>query len=84
LSIVNIITIVSKYILFYLIHAESAIRERLANAATNKQMALTSVFLEMGIGTNISAPFLPGVDPETYCLVLDLDETLVHFFFVIE
>ena len=83
-SVTNIITLITKYILFYLIHAESAIREKLANASTsNKQTMLSSVFIGMGTGANVHVPFLPQADPDKYCLVLDLDETLVHFFFVI-
>lgn len=83
-SVTNILSLITNNILFYLIHAESAIREKLANASSsNKQTMLSSVFIGMGLGTNVQLPFLPKADPDKYCLVLDLDETLVHFFFVI-
>jgi len=34
------------------------------------------------IQAQVSTPFLPLVNDNIYTLVLDLDETLIHFFYV--
>jgi len=80
-NLISIINLVTQNILYYIIHAESQIREKLSNPAS-KQVTLNSVMLGMNIGTNVNPPFIPEVEEDVYTLVLDLDETLVHFFYV--
>lgn len=60
--------------------------EKKTISISNKQLVFHSPGL-VGMNNNnnncnISPPFLPTVSNDVYTLVLDLDETLVHFFFV--
>jgi hypothetical protein len=75
-------------VIFYL--NNNFVIEKKTASVSNKQLVFNSTgLLGMSINNvnnamaNIIPPFLPNVGPEVYTLVLDLDETLVHFFFVI-
>ena len=80
-NLTSIIIMLTRNILYYIIHAESQIREKLSNPAS-KQLTMNSVMLGLNIGTSLNPPFIPEAEEDLYTLVLDLDETLVHYFFV--
>ena len=79
----DICNIILNGILFYILHNNQNDKKSTApklvtiGNATNTLAALGFI--------NVPAPYLPKLNPEienlTYTLVLDLDETLVHFFY---
>jgi hypothetical protein len=88
-SMNNLIFTIMDHVLFYVINlANSQMAQEKKNAQlqtstviSSKQIIFNTTAFMMN--HNTSAPFLPALShPETYTLVLDLDETLVHFFFV--
>lgn len=72
--------IVLNNILYYILNN---LNEKKNNSSqiTTKQIIFNQVTSYVNSLANVTPPFLPPVTPETYTLVLDLDETLVHFFF---
>ncbi len=79
---VNLAGLIVNNVLFYILNLLNISQEK---KLTNKQLVFSpSSFMGIGLGNNITPPFLPNVASDVFTLVLDLDETLVHFFFVIE
>jgi hypothetical protein len=88
-TVSNLVAVVVNNVLYYILMlASSNGGDKKMGAVSTKTIVFNpSSLLPIGglagINTNLSPPFLPSVGSETYTLVLDLDETLVHFFFVI-
>lgn len=69
-------------ILFYAIHSNSNDKQK--ETIVNKSIVFSPTNIINLYGLNIgtaSTPYLPECSNSTYTLVLDLDETLVHFFY---
>lgn len=82
-SAIEIAQLTINNILFYVIH--NNLQDKHNNqSVTNQQIVFnpTSLMGICGFGNNVSAPFLPPAKDNAYTLVLDLDDTLVHFFYV--
>ena len=74
--------LVINHVLFFVIHNNP--NEKHNNSKTNKNIVFnpTSLLSLYGFNTGtLREPFLPPEDPNKYTLILDLDETLIHFFF---
>lgn len=78
----QIANLVVNNVLFFVIHNNP--NEKKNNAVSNKSIIFnpTSLLSLYGFNTaNVQTPFLPPCTDDVYTLVLDLDETLVHFFY---
>ena len=75
----QIANLIINHVLFFLItevpKSQSSITNKTLSFNPNNILSL------YGFNGNIPTPFLPSCDENTYTLVLDLDETLVHFFY---
>ena len=74
--------LIINHVLFFVIHNNP--KEKNNKTITNNNIVFnpTSLLSLYGFNTgNVQGPFLPPDDPQKYTLVLDLDETLVHFFY---
>ena len=78
-SAFQIANLIINHVLFFLI-TESPKSQM---SITNKTLSFNpnNILSLYGFNGNIPTPFLPSCDEYTYTLVLDLDETLVHFFY---
>ena len=78
-SVFQIANLIINHVLFFLI-TESP---KSQTSITNKTLSFNpnNILSLYGFNGNIPTPFLPSCDENTYTLVLDLDETLVHFFY---
>lgn len=87
-TILSLMQVINNNILFYILNTMNSLNEKKTAqigvvGVTTKQLVFSPTsYLGIGIGGNSSPPYLPNVGPDQYTLVLDLDETLVHFFFV--
>lgn len=87
-TILSLMQVINNNILFYILNTMNSLNEKKTAqigvvGVTTKQLVFSPTsYLGIGIGGNSSPPYLPNVGSDQYTLVLDLDETLVHFFFV--
>jgi hypothetical protein len=77
MSLNSLTNLVVNHVLFYPLNM---FREK--NGISNKALIFSPVSF-LGVSNHSQTPFLPPVGGDVYTLFLDLDETLVHFFFVI-
>ena len=78
----TLVNLIINHVLFFVIHNNP--NEKHNNTIANKNVVFnpTSLLSLYGFNTgNVKEPFLPPEDPNKYTLILDLDETLIHFFF---
>ena len=82
-KIYEICNIILNGVLFYILHNNQNDKKNTAPKLVTLGNA-TNTLAALGF-INVPAPYLPKLPPEienyTYTLVLDLDETLVHFFY---
>lgn len=76
-TIYRICSLITKSVLFYIMNKNQIAGQDNYEVTNDKNPIIGS------IGKwNIPIPYLPKVNEKTYTLVLDLDETLVHYFLV--
>lgn len=78
----QIANLVINNVLYFVVH--NSINEKKNNSISNKTIIFnpSSLLNLYGFNNgNIKPPFLPPCSDDTFTLVLDLDETLVHFFY---
>lgn len=76
-NIYHICSIITQCVLFYILHQNQKKITSQDNYEVTKNKNV-----EVKEKWNIPIPYLPKVNENTYTLVLDLDETLVHYFLV--
>ncbi len=75
----SLTNLVVNHVLFYPLNMHRDVEKR--NGISNKALIFSPVSF-LGVSNHSQTPFLPPVGGDVYTLFLDLDETLVHFFFV--